>query len=499
MQAVFLYWDYLEEIIKEVNMRKILAFDLGSSSVRAILGIYEKEKLQCKEIHRFENQPVYENGKLCWNFPVLMKEVKKGIQIAGKVDSIGFDSWGADFGMLDESNSLLGLPVHYRDPRTEGMTDKVWKKIPEKRLFQMTGNQTYATNSLYQILACKEKEPETWNKVRRILHIPDLFHYLLTGIAVCERTIASTAQILDPFTKEWNPQVMKTFGIPQSIFAPLVDSGTMVGSYEGAAVTAVAGHDTQSAGAALTKDPENTAFLNIGTWSLMGMDQKKPMISDEAFKLGISNEQSAFGEAQCLMNMTGMWLLQECRRQWAQQGMDYSFDQLEIQADEEDKDLCLIDVNSPEFIAPGNMPEKIQQYCERTGQKKPDTAGEITRCIYKSLVCEYRRNLECLEKGRKKRIAGLQILGGGVRSPRICQMTADMCGRTVTAGPAEATALGNILLQLMAMGEIRNRDEGRRLIRDMEKYAVYRPSEDGNAEKIYESYLGLLQQEKGRR
>lgn len=480
-------------------MRRILAFDLGSSSGRAILGIYEKGKLEYKEIHRFENQPVYENGKLCWNFPMLMEEVKRGIKIAGKVDSIGFDSWGADFGMLDENHSLMGLPVHYRDPRTEGMTDKVWEKIPEKSLFQMTGNQTYATNSLYQILACKEKEPETWNKVRRILHIPDLFRYLLTGTAVCERTIASTAQILDPFTREWNPQVLQTFGIPKNIFAPLVDSGTMAGSYEGAAVTAVAGHDTQSAGAALTKDPENTVFLNIGTWSLMGMDQKKPMISDEAFKLGISNEQSAFGEAQCIMNMTGMWLLQECRRQWAQQGTLYSFDQLEAQADRADTGLSLIDVNSPEFMAPGNMPEKIQRYCERTGQKKPETAGEMTRCIYTSLVCEYRRNLECLETGRKKKIAEIQILGGGVRSSWICQMTADMCGRTVTAGPAEATALGNILLQLMAMEEIRNRDEGRRLIRDMEEYAVYRPSENGNVEKIYESYLGLLQQEKGRR
>lgn len=475
-------------------MRKVLAFDLGSSSGRAVLGFYEREKLKYREIHRFDNKPVYVKGKICWNFPMLMQEVKKGIRAAGKVDSIGFDSWGADFGMLDENNALIGLPAHYRDSRTDGMLERVWKKIPEKKLFELTGNQTYATNSLYQILAYKEKEPEIWNKVRRILHIPDLFNYLLTGNEGCERTIASTAQILDPFTRKWNPYILQTFGIKEEIFAPLVQSGTIVGTYENAKIISVAGHDTQSAGAAMTEDPEETVFLNIGTWSLMGMDRPKPLISEKAFRLGISNEQSAFGQIQSIMNMAGMWLLQECRREWSQQGTDYTFDQLESLADVAEPGMSLIDTNSPEFMAPGDMKAKIQQYCERTGQKKPETPGEITRCIYDSLVCDYRRSLKRLESGSGKKINRIQILGGGAKSACLCQMTANMCGKPVTAGPTEATALGNILLQLMAMEELKNRDDGRRLLKSTEEVFVYQPLSEWNTEIMYQKYLNLFQQ-----
>ena len=442
-------------------MTKILAFDLGSSSGRAIKGEYENNRLVCEEIYRFENRSVYHKGKLCWNFPQLMCEIKKGITLAGQVDSIGFDTWGADFGMLDENGELMELPVHYRDSRTEGMISMVLEQISAKELFQLTGNQTYATNTLYQLLACKIKDPEIWKRTKRILHIPDLCTYQLTGKAVCERTIASTTQMLDPMTRTWSQKVLNTFQIPSNLFAPLVDSGTIVGEYQGAKVIAVAGHDTQSAGAAFTSDSKYAVFLNIGTWSLMGIDREKPVLSDEGYQLGISNEQNAYGNIQCIMNMAGMWLLQEVRREWKEKGMFYTFDELEGLAEKIRPNRYLIDPNSDDFIVPGNMQEKIQQFCKNSGQKVPETPGEITRCIYDSLVWNYRWNLERMEKAIGYKIEEIHILGGGAKSRMLCQMTSDICRRSVVAGPVEATALGNILLQLKALGEVTELELGR--------------------------------------
>lgn len=456
-------------------MKKVLAFDLGSSSGRAIKGEYENGYLKCEEVHRFDNIPIWRGGHLCWDFEMLMKEVKTGIEKAGEIDSIGVDAWGADFGVLDEKGKLLALPVHYRDRRTEGMIEKVQEEFSAKELFQMCGNQTYATNSLYQILALKEKEPELWKQTATILHIPDLISYFLCGHAVCERTIASTTQMLEPESRRWCHKIFERFQIPEEMFAPLTDTGTVIGEYQGIKVIAVAGHDTQSAGAAMTENPKDTAFLNIGTWSLLGIEREKPILSEEGYELGISNEQGPYGGIHCIMNITGTWLLQECRRFWEENGEEYSYNELEGLAEEAGSTKGLFDPNAEDFSLAGNMPEKIKAYCRRTGQEEPETIGEVVRCIYESLAWKYSTELKKLEKGIEKKIEKIQVLGGGARSEMLCQMTADRCGREVIAGPVEATALGNLVIQLHALGEITDVETARKAIHGTEQFKHYLP------------------------
>lgn len=456
-------------------MKKILAFDLGSSSGRAIEGKYADGKLQYKESHRFKNVPIWHNGHLCWDFEKIMKEIYLGIEKAGEIDSIGIDAWGADFGVLDQNGDLLSLPVHYRDLRTEGMIKEAQERITGKRLFQLSGNQTYATNTLYQILALRKTEPEIWNQTRKLLHIPDLVSYLLCRNAVCERTIASTTQMLDPDSGMWSQEILDEFQIPRQIFGTMIDTGTIIGEYKGVKVIAVAGHDTQSAGAAMTEDVGTTAFLNIGTWSLLGIENEKAILSDEGYKLGISNEQGPYGGIHCIMNITGMWLLQECRRTWEEEGILYSYDELEKLAEQAESFGIFLDLNMADFAQPGNMPEKIRTFCRRTGQRIPETVGEIVRCIYESLASTYSKELKKLEQGSGRRIEKLQILGGGARSEMLCQMTADYCGRPVTAGPVEATALGNLIIQLKALGEIADASDARRILQNGESFRYYVP------------------------
>lgn len=292
----------------------------------------------------FENVPVQKRRYLCWDFDLLLGEVKHAMEMAGDIDSIGLDTWGADFGILDKKGKLLMPPVHYRDRRTEGMTGKAQEKFSAKELFQMCGNQ-----------------------MAKILHMPDLINYFLCGNTVCERTIACTTQMLEPVSRSWNQRVLEAYQIPEVLFAPLTDSGTVIGEYTGKGtkpvkVIAVAGHDTQSAGAAMTEDPDSTAFQNIGTWSLLGVERKQPILTDLGFELGISNEQGPYQDIQCIMNIVGMWLLQECRREWTAEGRMASYNELERQAALCDPFQCFIAPNSPDFALPGHMPEKIQGF-----------------------------------------------------------------------------------------------------------------------------------------
>lgn len=470
-------------------MKKVLAIDLGSSSGKVIHGEFCNGRLEYEEIYRFENIPLQKENHLYWDFPSLLDEIKKGIHMAGEVDSIGIDTWGADFGMLDQQGNLIGNPVHYRDPRTAGMLRYVHSQIAEEQLYQMTGNQSYATNTLYQLMACKKTTPELWRRVRRILHMPDLFNYYLTGKQVCERTIASTTQMLNAGKLQWNTEILEVLGLSEDIFAPLTNSGTVIGEYEGNKIVAVAGHDTQSAGAAMTCGSDRSIFLNVGTWSLMGMDRREPLLTKEAYDLGISNEQSAFGESQYIMNMAGMWLLQECRTQWQKEGDAYSYEELETLAEKAKKNRYFIDPNADVFTLPGDMPKRIREYCSGKGQGEPQTAGEIVRCIYDSLTCKYRQELERLERGIGEKIEEIQILGGGAKSEMFCQLTADSTGRVVTAGPVEATALGNMVLQLTALGEITSREEGKKLIRKAERFHRYYPKKTADIGQGYHYFL----------
>ena len=310
-------------------MSRVLAFDFGASSGRAILGTYENGELSYREVHRFENNPRDKDGHFRWDFEDLLANVRLGAQKAGPVDSLAFDTWGVDFGLLDAQGRLLEDPVHYRDQRTAGLVEEAFQSLPAGALYGATGTQILNINSLYQLLALQRQEPQLWEKAHRLLFMPDLFAWALCGAQACETTIASTSQLLDPRSQSWSQQVLSAFHIPQELFAPLVKSGTVVGEYQGAKVIAAAGHDTQCAVAAMPAPEKDAAFLSCGTWSLLGCELEEPVLTGQSRVLGLSNEIGANGKVNYLKNIIGLWLIQESRRQWRREGQEYSYADLE--------------------------------------------------------------------------------------------------------------------------------------------------------------------------
>lgn len=480
---------------------RVLAFDLGASSGRAILASWQPGTLTYEEIHRFDNIPVWREGYLCWDFARLMDEIHIGIHKAGDFDSVGFDTWGVDFGLLDKNGRLLADPIHYRDKHTDGMCERAFQKIPAQRLYRCTGNQIMPINSLFQLLAVKENQPKLWEQTYKVLFMPDLFAYALCGQMVCERTIASTSQIFDPMERHWNKEVQETFGLRKQLFAPLVESGTVIGEMplsggRVAKVISVAGHDTQCAVAAMPSCSEGAVFLSCGTWSLLGVELPEPVLSVESMHLGLSNEVAANGKIDYLKNIIGLWLLQECRRSWQETGQDMTFPTLATLAEQAMSLGCYIDPDAPEFVPPGDMPERIRTFCQRTGQRVPITIGEVSRCVYESLALKYRYALEQLQHLTGRSFPVLHILGGGSNAALLCQMTANSCGIPVVAGPAEATALGNILIQLTALGYLQDLEAGRKLVMQTEQVQTYLPAENRSSwEYAYSNFRKLLEKQ----
>ena len=473
-------------------MKRVLAFDFGASSGRAILAEFENGQLTYQEVHRFENCPREADGHFRWDFADLMANVRLGIEKAGEFDSIGFDTWGVDFGLLDENGELLGDPVHYRDGRTGGMVEKALHTMPADALYAATGIQIMGINTLFQLLAAKETDPETWGKAKRLLFMPDLFAHALCGSDACETTIASTSQLLDPNTRGWSRPVLDAFGIPESLFAPRVDSGAVVGEYKGAKVIAVAGHDTQCAVAAMPAPDKDAAFLSCGTWSLLGCELDAPVLNDRSRLLALSNEQGANGKVNYLKNIIGLWLIQESRRQWRREGQAYSYADLETLALEAAPLRSFIDPDDPAFTPPGDIPGRVREFCRRTGQPVPETVGQIMRCIYESLALKYRFALDQLSQATGKNFSSLHILGGGTKDGLLCRMTADCTGIPVIAGPVEATALGNILIQLVALGEVKDIEEGRALLAAAEPVKRFAPSAQDDWNRSYETYKTIV-------
>ncbi|OUQ41459.1 rhamnulokinase [Gemmiger sp. An120] len=473
-------------------MKRVLAFDFGASSGRAILAEYENGHLTYKEVHRFENCPRERDGHFRWDFADLMANVHQGIEKAGAFDSIGFDTWGVDFGLLDEDGKLLGDPVHYRDSRTEGMVEKAMARMDADALYAATGSQIMAINTLFQLLAVQEQDAETWEKARRLLFMPDLFAHALCGADVCETTIASTSQMLDARTGAWNRDVLQSFAIPEHLFAPRVNSGTAVGEYQGAKVIAVAGHDTQCAVAAMPAPDANAAFLSCGTWSLLGCELDNPILTQRSRLDALSNEQGANGKINYLKNIVGLWLIQESRRQWRREGQEYSYAQLEQLALAAEPLRSFIDPDDPLFTPPGDIPGRVREFCRRTGQPVPETVGQVMRCICESLALKYRFALEQLSRATGKQFSVLHVLGGGAKDGLLCRMTADCAGIPVIAGPVEATALGNILIQLVALGELPDIAAGRALIAATEPVKRFAPGDRNDWDKAYETYTTIL-------
>lgn len=470
----------------------VLAFDFGASSGRAILAAYKDGALTCREVHRFENSPRMADGHFCWDIRTLLAEVKNGIAKAGEFDSLGFDTWGVDFGLLDAQGNLLGDPVHYRDARTEGMVAEALAKMDANELYKETGNQIMSLNTLFQLLALQKQDPAQLAKAKTLLFMPDLFRYLLGGPAVCEESIASTSQMLDPNTGRWNSTVLDTFGIPASLLPAPVPSGTIAGQLGQAKLVAVAGHDTQCAVAAVPAKTPHPAFLSCGTWSLLGTELDAPVLTAASGSLGLSNERGANGKVNYLKNIIGLWLIQESRRAWRKAGQEYGFGELEAMALAAKPLQSFIDPDAPEFTPPGDMPGRVQAYCRRTGQPVPGTVGEITRCIYESLALKYRYAVEQLGTVTGRPFDTLHIVGGGAQAKLLCQMSANSTGLPVVAGPVEATALGNILIQLVALGVLPNLDAGRELVEKSEPLHRYLPADAADWNQAYERFKKLL-------
>lgn len=470
-------------------MSTVLAFDFGASTGRAIKAVFDGKSLEYSEVHRFENIPTTDtDGQLCWDFPYLLGEVKKAIDMCSDVDALAFDTWGVDYGLLDEKDTLIGFPVNYRDTRTNGMPEKIFEKISPCDLYKATGNQIMPINTLFQLTAEKKQNAKT------LLFMPDLFVWALCGEKSAEKTIASTSQMYDFNHNCWNYDVAGLSGVDTDMLQPLVDSCTIVGEYKGIKVIKVAGHDTQCAVAAMPADSETySAFLSCGTWSLIGCECDSAILTEKSMDDELSNELGANGKVNYLKNISGLWLIQEIRRNFRETGKNYSFNDMEQLARAEKPFSCFIDPDAPEFATEGRVPEKIREYCRRTNQPVPDSDGALVRCIYESLAMKYKMALHQISDNTQRKFDVLHLLGGGTKDGFLCQMTANSLAIPVIAGPAEATALGNILLQLIALGDIADIAQGRTFIRSQENLKKYIPEDIEVWENAYEKFCKVMQ------
>lgn len=487
-------------------MKKVLSFDFGASSGRAMLASYENGKIEMAEIHRFSNDPVSVNGRMYWDVLRLFFEIKTGITKAvnaGGFDAIGIDTWGVDFGLINKKGELIGNPFHYRDQRTKGIPDKIFSEIISKEdLYHRAGMQFMHFNTIYQLMYLKYNEPELLAQADKFLMMPDLFAYFLTGEMKEEASIASTSNLLNPNTKDWDFELIEKLGLDKKLFAPIVKSGSIYGylsddicnelGCKKVPVVAVCSHDTASAVAATPTSAEDFVYISCGTWSLFGIESKTPFLSDEAYKADFTNEGGFDGTIRFLKNIMGLWLIQESRRQWRREGIEVGFDTLEKEALASEPFKCFINVDDPMFETAGNLPKRVLEFCEKTGQYVPETRGEIMRCIYQSLAMKYKHTYNMLTDFTKREYKSINILGGGIKDKLLCRLTADATGATVFAGPTEATVMGNIAVAFYALGEIADFKELRKTIANSTDLKEYIPQNSEEWNKAYEDYKKIL-------
>ena len=487
---------------------KILAFDYGASSGRAIVGTYENKILSLKEVHRFASDPVYMNDVFTWDFLRLFLELKRGILKAyqggdSDIASIGIDTWGVDFGLLSKDGQLLGNPIHYRDSRTDGMIEKACLRVPAEKIYEITGIAFQKFNTLYQLLALNEADSVLLKDADCLLFIPDLFNYFLTGEKKCEYTITSTAQLYDPVKGDWAYDLIKEVcpKVNTDIFPEVIPAGTKVGNLsesicdelgvKSIPVIGVAEHDTGSAVVSVPFYDTKSAYLSSGTWSLLGVELEKPIINETTRTLNYTNEGGINNTVRLLKNIMGLWIQQECKRHWEKLGETVSFNELDEACDKAAPFSAVIDVDDATFFEPNNMPIKIQDYCRRTNQKVPETKGEILRLVMEGLALKYREAIEGLEKIVGYKIPALHIVGGGCKNKVLSQFTANAINRPVYAGPIEATAVGNLVTQLIAMGEIKDLAEAREVVRNSFPIEEYVPADIEAWEDAYNRYKKL--------
>lgn len=462
-----------------------LAVDLGASSGRTIVGTFEDGKLSLKEMNRFWNGPTEINGTLFWDFVHLFRNIKEGISLAKKeygdgLVSMGIDTWGVDFGLFDADGKLLRNPVHYRDSRTMGMFEKVFERVPKGDVFGQTGIQFMEINTLYQLMSLSLEDSFQYKAASKMLFVPDLLNYWLTGKMAAERSFASTSQFYNPVTKDWAYDLLEKLGIRTDLFAELVDPGTVIGDTDGLPVVAVGSHDTASAFAAVPLEKgEISAFLSSGTWSLLGTELPEPIINDDALAANFTNEVGVCDTIRFLKNLSGLWVIQELRRVWNEQDFGYSWHAMEHMALEAQPFEFFVDPSDDVFLAPGDMATRIQDYCERTGQARPETHAQILRAAYEGLAMLYAHTYDTLEQLSGRTLNTLRIVGGGCKDTLLDQLAANATGRKVVIGPTEATATGNLIVQMLAMGDIQSLEEGREVIRNSfaEETKTFEPQE----------------------
>ncbi len=483
-----------------------LAFDFGAESGRAVLAHLQSGILTTKEVHRFPNEPVEYGDSLHWDAPRLWFEVRKALARLGEAElaGIGVDAWGVDYALLGERGELLHNPYHYRDRRTEGVMEEVFRKVAREEIYQATGIQFMPINTLYQLFAARRQTPKMLEAAKYLLTIPDLFNYWLTGNAVCEFTNATTTQMVDPVKRAWAAGLMQRLELPVHLPAPIVEPGSIIGallpdiaghtSLAGTPVIAPACHDTGSAVAAISAR-DGTAFLSSGTWSLVGTELDSPVITSDALRMNFTNEGGVNGTTRLLKNVMGLWMLQACRQSWTAQGLSSDYRELIELATREPSFRHLVDPDEESFLRPPDMLAAINQFCIRTHQPVPQEPGAYVRAVLESLAFKYRLVLRNLEHVSGKHIKQIRIIGGGSKNRLLNQLTADATGRKVLAGPAEATALGNLAVQILATGGAASLQEVRAIVDRSFPTEVFEPLEtdkwEQHAER-FEQYCGSI-------
>lgn len=488
---------------------EFLAFDLGAESGRAVLGRFDGESLRLSEVHRFPNGPVRLPDGLHWDVLRLWTEIKRGLTLAvqeheAKLAGIGLDTWGVDFALLDRDGALISNPYHYRDSRTDGMLEEAFRRVPREEIFAQTGIQFMQINSLYQLLAMVVGRSPALGIAETFLTMPDLFNYWLTGRKVCEFSIATTTQCYDPRQGDWARPLLEKMGIPTRIFPEIVSPGTVLGELlpmvaeevgvGSLPVIAPACHDTGCAVAAVPAEAPNFAYISSGTWSLMGAELPEPVINEQSLAFNFTNEGGVGDTFRFLKNITGLWLVQECRRTWARQGEEFSYDDLTQMAAQAKPLQSFVDPDYPEFLKPGDMPARIRAFCQMTDQPVPQSKGEVIRCALESLAFKYRLVLERLEEMLGRRLEPIHIVGGGTQNWLLNQFAANATARRVIAGPVEATAAGNVIVQMMALGHIGSLEEGRQLVRNSFTVTTYEPAGGAEWDEAYGRFLAMMEQ-----
>ncbi len=481
---------------------EFVACDFGASSGRLILGTLSDSKVSLKEIHRFANREVEILGHYYWDLPRLFVELKHGLsrlRSEGHRDlsSIGVDTWGVDFGLIARDGTVLGNPVAYRDSRTEGMIEHAFGLMPKKELYQLTGIQFLQFNTLFQLLSMVKNSSPLLEVAENLLFMPDLFNYLMTGEVVSEYTIASTSQMLDAGKKVWADPVLEALGLPRSLMPSIVEPGHIVGRLRSnicsetglqvVDVVAPACHDTASAVVAVPGKGSNWAYLSSGTWSLLGTEEDAPIINGLSLKNNFTNEGGLNGKIRFLRNNMGLWLLARCRHAWAEDGQVTDYDSLLDQAAESPPFKCVIDPDDHSFLNPPDMPAAIEAFCGAAGMAVPESQGEFVRTILESLALKYRFILDQINSMRTEPVERLHIVGGGAKNILLNQFTANACGIPVTAGPVEATALGNILIQAIAKGHLTDLNEARNVVVESSELREYEPADRDLWEEQYQT------------